>query len=71
MYLVSQWYIYSERNTKLQMGVTFIPDYAQSLGLNPEQTMDALLNINVKQFRLVSYWNDIEPENKEFMTFLS
>jgi hypothetical protein len=66
MYAIAQWYIFSERNTPLQMGVTFIPDYAQSLGLNPEQTMDALLNINVKQFRLVSYWNVVEPEKNVY-----
>jgi len=66
MYSVAQWYIYSERNTKLQLGVSFIPDYAQSLGLNPEQTMNALLNIGVKQFRIVSYWNDIEPSKNVY-----
>ncbi|HUA12957.1 MAG TPA: hypothetical protein VL989_00435 [Candidatus Sulfotelmatobacter sp.] len=62
IYIIGQWYIFSERNTKLQLGVSFIPDYAQSLGLNPEQTMDSLISINVKQFRLVSYWSDVEPE---------
>jgi hypothetical protein len=45
----------------LQLGVSFIPDYAQSLGVDPQQTMDALLGIGVKQFRLVSYWSDMEP----------
>jgi Beta-galactosidase len=61
MYAVAQWYIHSEASTPLQMGVSFIPDYAESLGLNPEQTMDALIGIGVKQFRLVSYWSDMEP----------
>jgi hypothetical protein len=27
----------------------------------PQQTMDALTHIGVKQFRLVSYWSDMEP----------
>ncbi|HEX4774370.1 MAG TPA: beta-galactosidase [Candidatus Saccharimonadales bacterium] len=62
MYGIAQWYIYSERNLPLQMGVSFIPDYAQSLGINPQQTMDALIGIGVKQFRLVSYWSDGEPQ---------
>jgi hypothetical protein len=66
MYGIAQWYIYSQRNQPLNMGVTFIPDYAQSLGVNPEQTMDALINIGVKQFRLVSYWNDTEPEPNQY-----
>ncbi len=61
MYGIAQWYIHSEASIPLQLGVSFIPDYASSLGLNPEQTFDALLGIGVKHFRLVSYWNDIEP----------
>jgi len=60
------WYcslVYSQpiRRT-LQLGVSFIPDYASSLGLNPEQTMSALINrLHVKHFRLTSYWSDVEP----------
>lgn len=61
MYGIAQWYIHSEENIPLQLGVSFIPDYAQGLGLNPEATMDALIGIGVKQFRLVSYWSDGEP----------
>lgn len=60
MYGIAEWYIHTEDSKPLQMGVSFIPDYAQSLGLDPKQTMDALLGIGVKQFRLVSYWGDIE-----------
>jgi hypothetical protein len=61
MYGIAEWYIHSQAGTPLQMGVSFIPDYAQSLGVDPQQTMDALINIGVKQFRLVSYWSDGEP----------
>jgi hypothetical protein len=61
MYGIAQWYIHSETGKPLQMGVSFIPDYAQSLGVDPQQTMDALIGIGVKQFRLVSYWSDMEP----------
>ena len=60
MYGIAQWYIHAEASKPLRLGVSFIPDYAQSLGVDPEQTMDALLNIGVKQFRLVSYWSDME-----------
>jgi hypothetical protein len=60
MYGVAEWYIHSQSSIPLQMGVSFIPDYAESLGLNPQQTMSALLNIGVRQFRLTSYWSDIE-----------
>ncbi len=61
MYGIAQWYIQSQANKPLHLGVSFIPDYAESLGLNPKQTMDALIHIGVRQFRLVSYWSDGEP----------
>lgn len=60
MYGIAEWYIHSEQSKPLQYGVSFIPDYAQSLGVDPQQTMDALINIGVRQFRLVSYWSDME-----------
>lgn len=61
MYGIAQWYIQSEKSKPLTLGVSFIPDYAQSLGVEPQQTMDALLGIGVRNFRLVSYWSDGEP----------
>lgn len=60
MYGIAQWYIHSQASKPLQLGVSFIPDYASSLGVDPQETMDALLNIGVKHFRLVSYWSDME-----------
>jgi hypothetical protein len=62
MYGISRWYAWDTRNQPLTYGVSFIPSYASSLGVDPQQTMDALLGIGVKQFRLVSYWNETEPE---------
>lgn len=61
MYGIAQWYIHSERSKPLEQGVSFIPDYARSLGLDPQRTMDALTGIGVRDFRLVSYWSDMEP----------
>lgn len=61
MYGVAEWYLHSEQSKPLQLGVSFIPDYASSLGVDPSQTMDGLLGIGVKHFRLVSYWSDMEP----------
>jgi hypothetical protein len=60
MYGIAQWYIRTESAKPLQLGVSFIPDYAESLNLDPKANMKALLGIGVKQFRLVSYWSDIE-----------
>jgi hypothetical protein len=62
MYGIAQWYIRSERSKPYVQGVTFIPSYASYLGVKPQQTMDALVNIGVRHFRLVSYWNQLEPE---------
>src|ERR1700722_19694093 len=60
MYGIARWYIYSESHIPLQIGVSFSPEYAQSLGLNPQQTMKALASIGVKQFRIMTYWSYTE-----------
>ncbi|MDB5164414.1 MAG: hypothetical protein JWL89_40, partial [Candidatus Saccharibacteria bacterium] len=60
MYGIAQWYIHTSNDKPLEYGVSFIPDYAQSLGVEPKATMDGLLGIGVKNFRLVSYWSDME-----------
>jgi len=61
MYCIAQWYIHTESSIPYQLGVSFIPDYASSLGVNPQANMNALISIGVKHFRLVSYWSDGEP----------
>ncbi len=63
MYGVARWYIASQAAKPLILGTSFIPAYAESLGLDPRQTMDALIqDIGVRHFRLVSYWDQLEPE---------
>ena len=60
-YGLSYWYLAKHRNDPLQLGVTFIPGYARYYGLDPQQTMQAIIDeLHVKRFRLVSYWDDIE-----------
>jgi len=62
MYGVALWYQHSQKGKPTTLGVSFIPDYASSLGLDPHQTFSAILNdLHPKQVRLVSYWSDIEP----------
>ncbi len=62
-YGISQWYINQNRSKPIHVGVTFIADYARYYDLDPKQTMRALIDdLNVKQFRLVSYWKISEPE---------
>jgi hypothetical protein len=63
MYGIAQWYIASQRDQPLAVGATFISDYAEKLGVDPKETLDAIINdLGVKHLRLVSYWDDIEAE---------
>lgn len=60
-YGVAQWYITSQRDKPLTFGATFSPYYAEYFGLDPKQTMSAVINdLGVKQLRLVSYWDKSE-----------
>lgn len=55
--------MWSKRGTPTVVGTSFIPAYAESLGLDAQQTMDALIDdVGVRHFRLVSYWDQIEPQ---------
>lgn len=65
-YLVARWYIATSASKPLQLGVSFIPDYAQSLGVDPQANFDALTKIGVKHFRLVSYWSDAEQVRGQY-----
>ncbi len=61
MYVVAQWYIYSQKGKPVHMGATFVPAYAQRLGVDPKQTLYAIFHeLGVKDIRLVSYWDRIE-----------
>lgn len=60
-YSIAYWYQQKHRSEPLSLGVTFIPDYAEWYGLDPHETLGAILNdLGVKRLRLVSYWDDIE-----------
>jgi hypothetical protein len=53
----------------MELGVTFIPSYAEHLGVEPKQTLDALTDdVGVRNFRLVSYWDQMElqPHTYDF-----
>lgn len=67
LYGVAQWYIASNAHKPHRIGTTFIPAYAASLGLDPQQTMDAVLgDLGIRHLRLVSYWNQIEVAPGEY-----
>lgn len=67
MYGIAQWYIAQNGKKAPIVGVTFIPRYARYYELDPQQTMRALIDeLNVKQFRLVSYWDDHEQTRGQY-----
>ncbi len=63
MYGIARWYIAKHASEPLVIGATFSPDYAKGFGLDPKQTMDAVIHdLGVKRLRLVSYWDNGEPK---------
>lgn len=63
MYGTAQWYIAKHKNEPVVFGATFVPKYARSFGLDPKETLDAIItDLGVDRIRLVSYWNVHEPE---------
>lgn len=67
MYGIARWYIWQNSSKPLHVGVTFIPRYARYYELDPKQTMRALIDeLNIKQFRLVSYWDESEAEQGKY-----
>lgn len=56
------WYSYLSRGTKTSYGVSFSVKQARALGIDPKETFDALLqDMQVRRFRLMSYWDEGEP----------
>lgn len=67
MYGVAVWYQHSQNGKPTVLGVTFIADYARSLGLDPRETYQATLDeLGVKHLRLVSYWKNVEPTEGQY-----
>lgn len=63
MYGIARWYITTSADKPLVMGASFIPAYAENLGVDPQETMDALIHdVGIRHFRLVSYWDQLEPQ---------
>lgn len=60
-YGIAQWYIASQQNKEFKFGATFIPSYARYFDLEPQTTLQAMIDdLNLRHFRLVSYWDEIE-----------
>jgi Beta-galactosidase len=62
MFAIARWYTVSNQDKPLEVGTTFVPNYARYLGVDPKETFNAIINdLNIDRVRLVSYWKDIEP----------
>lgn len=50
-----------------EYGMSYSAKYARELGLDPEETFDAMTDeMGFRKIRLVAYWNDIEGERDKF-----
>jgi hypothetical protein len=66
-YEVARWYQQKHANEPLVIGTTFVPNYARYFELDPQETMQAMIDdLGIKRFRLVSYWNIHEPEPDKY-----
>ncbi len=67
VYGVGQWYINKHKDEPLVIGTTFISDYAKHFDLDPRETLAATLgDLGLKRVRLVSYWENHEPERGQY-----
>lgn len=67
MYGIARWYTARHADEPLAIGATFIPSYAEYYGLDAKDTMQAIIDdLGIHRFRLVSYWNRIEPQNGQY-----
>ena len=61
MYGIAQWYIASNKSQEFKFGATFIPSYARYFGLEPKDTLQAMIDeLGIRHYRFVSYWDEIE-----------
>jgi hypothetical protein len=67
MYSLSTWYRLKHRNEPLQLGVSFSATYARDMGLDPKETLEAMLkDLKPSRVRLVSYWSEHEQEQGKY-----
>lgn len=67
MYGIAQWYIHKHADQPTVIGTTFVPRYARYFGLDPQKTLNAIINdAGIRDIRLVSYWESIEKTPGEY-----
>lgn len=66
-YGIAQWYIATQRNKPLVWGTTFSVSYAEYFGLDPKETLNAIItDLDIKQLRLLSYWSRGEETRGQY-----
>jgi hypothetical protein len=66
-FIVGQWYRYSMRGQPYQIGTSFVAPYAEYLGTDPKQTLQAIItDLKPDRLRLVSYWDIHEKEQGKY-----
>lgn len=66
-YAFAYWYQQKHKNEPLNIGVTFVANYARYYDLDAQETFLALRDdLGFRRFRLVSYWSDIEKVNGQY-----
>jgi hypothetical protein len=67
MYATSHWYRWSNRSHPIEIGTTFVPNYARYFELDPKATLRAIFDeLGIKRIRLVSYWSTHEKERGKY-----
>lgn len=62
------WYEVKHADDKTELGVSFSPKYARELGVDWQEAFRYTVDdLDFKFLRLMSYWNEIEPENDQFV----
>ncbi len=60
-YGLAVWYAERHKNEPMIIGTTFVAPYARHFQLDPQETLQAMIDeVGFRQFRLVSYWDEIE-----------
>lgn len=71
IFLYALLWAFSFKTYPMKFGVSFSPEYAVYLGLNPDETLDAILSLKPAFIRLAVPWNQVEPRERayNFSTF--
>lgn len=66
-YLIDNQYTQNNLKKPVSFGVSYSPEYAQKLGLDPKVTFDQIINdLKIKKVRLSANWDQIEPKPDKF-----